>query len=215
MGLIGSRAKEPKFHWSLLLAIAAWVVIVWGFGRFLATPHVETPPTVEINARIVELPESNPAPAVAAQQPPPARRTQVIPKRPHVQKAVADKPHPTPEKTSTAVTPPVETSPLPDSATPPHPHPQGTEEMGARAIDQPMPKIPEELREEAINAVAVARFHINADGAATVELSKPTPNPRINQIILNALKAWRFFPALRHGMPVPSVQDIKVAVDVN
>jgi protein TonB len=70
-------------------------------------------------------------------------------------------------------------------------------------------------REEAINAVAVARFHINADGTATVELSKPMPNPRINQIILNALKAWRFFPALRYGMPVPSVQDIKIAVDVN
>ena len=87
--------------------------------------------------------------------------------------------------------------------------------MGARAVYQPIPKIPEDLRDAAINAVAVARFHINADGTATVELSKPTPDPRINQVILSTLKTWRFFPALRHGVPVPSLQDIKVAVDVD
>lgn len=86
--------------------------------------------------------------------------------------------------------------------------------MGARAIYQPIPKIPDELREEAINAVAVARFHINIDGTATVELITPTSNPHINQLILNTLKTWRFFPAMRDNKPQESVQEIRIHVDI-
>ena len=85
MGLIDSRTKEPEFRWSLLLAIAAWVVIVWGFGHFLTTPEAEIPPPVTVDARIVELPAPDPTPAVAVHQlaPTPMR---VIPNHPRPQK---------------------------------------------------------------------------------------------------------------------------------
>ena len=62
-------------------------------------------------------------------------------------------------------------------------------------------------RDETIHTVVMARFHIKPDGSATVELTQPAPNPRVNQLILNTLKTWRFFPAIQAGKPVASVQD--------
>ena len=86
--------------------------------------------------------------------------------------------------------------------------------MGARALYQPKPKLPESLRDETIHTVVMARFHIKPDGSSTVELIQAAPNPRINQLILNTLKTWRFFPAIEGGKPVASEQDVKVAIDV-
>jgi hypothetical protein len=46
-------------------------------------------------------------------------------------------------------------------------------------------------------------------------LLKATSSPRINQLILNTLRTWKFFPALEQGKPVPSVQDIRIHIDVS
>lgn len=86
--------------------------------------------------------------------------------------------------------------------------------MGARAIVRPLPQIPDELREDAFNAVAVARFQIAADGSATFELLKPTSNPHLNRLLLEKLKEWRFFPAMRDGKPVASTQEIRINLEV-
>ena len=40
---------------------------------------------------------------------------------------------------------------------------------GARAITRPMPQIPDDLREQAFNFAALARFHVAADGSAEVD----------------------------------------------
>ena len=89
-----------------------------------------------------------------------------------------------------------------------------TGNMGAQAIDKPLPKIPDDLREQAFSVVAVARFRIAADGTATVELATPTPNPRLNRLLLDTLKNWKFFPAMKDGKPVASVQEIRVQFEV-
>ena len=86
--------------------------------------------------------------------------------------------------------------------------------QGARAIDQPVPVIPDDLREEALSALAVARFHVAADGTATVELVRPTRNPRLNQLLLDTLSRWRFFPAVKDGRPVASTEDLPISVEV-
>jgi protein TonB len=86
---------------------------------------------------------------------------------------------------------------------------------GARAIDRPMPQIPDELRNGAFNSSARARFNIAADGSVKVELIKPTPNPRLNQILLDSLRKWRFIPAIKNGRPVASIEEIVVKVEVN
>jgi protein TonB len=86
--------------------------------------------------------------------------------------------------------------------------------MGARAIYKPMPEIPEELRDHPMTLVAMARFHVGVDGAATVDLMQPTANPLLNTALLTALKTWRFFPAMANGRPVASTIDIRIPLAV-
>ena len=86
--------------------------------------------------------------------------------------------------------------------------------MSARAIDKPMPDIPDELRHRTLDLVAVARFHVAADGHADAELVEATPDPRLNAALLAALRRWRFFPALADGKPVASVIELRIPIAV-
>jgi len=88
------------------------------------------------------------------------------------------------------------------------------ESTGARAIVRPMPQIPDDLREEAFNVTALARFHVAADGSAEVELVRPTPDPRLNRLLLDSLKKWRFMPAIKNGKPVATTEEIVVKIEV-
>lgn len=85
----------------------------------------------------------------------------------------------------------------------------------ARLISQPLPVLPNDLREDGYQAVAVARFLVHADGTFDIDLVKPTSNPRLNQILLETLRRWRFFPAVESGRPVESQQDVRVHFNVN
>lgn len=78
-----------------------------------------------------------------------------------------------------------------------------------------MPRIPDDLRDEAFDSVALARFHIAVDGSITVELVRPTQNPRINRILLDTLKNWKFSPAIKNGKPVASTEEILIRVNVD
>jgi protein TonB len=85
---------------------------------------------------------------------------------------------------------------------------------GARVIIRPMPQIPDDLREGAFNSSALARFHVAADGSAEVELARPTPDPRLNHILLDSLKKWRFMPAIKNGKPMASTEEIVIKIEV-
>ena len=86
--------------------------------------------------------------------------------------------------------------------------------IGARAIFQPMPEIPEALRQHRLDAVTVVVFHVAPDGSAAVELREATGDPRLNQILLEGFKHWRFFPALDHDRPVASTIELRVPITV-
>jgi len=129
--------------------------------------------------------------------PPPKLETQPV----EVPKNVAA-PTPPKEDIAPAKQEPV---PAPSNATP---------YISARAISQPIPQIPDELRQDALNTSAVARFHVAPDGTTTAELVKPTPNPKLNRLLLNTLKNWRFFPAMKDGKPVESTQEIVIKIEV-
>jgi protein TonB len=90
----------------------------------------------------------------------------------------------------------------------------GTSSVGARAIYAPAPEIPEDLREDVFEAEALARFRVDDDGHATVELVKGTSNPRLNRILLDALQAWRFAPAIDRGIKVSSEFDVRIPIAV-
>ena len=85
----------------------------------------------------------------------------------------------------------------------------------ARLLSQPMPVLPDDLREQGYQVTAVAHFKVHADGSFEVELVKPTQNPRLNQILLETLHRWRFFPAMENGHPVESNQDVRVHFSVS
>ena len=86
--------------------------------------------------------------------------------------------------------------------------------MGARALYQPLPEIPEGLRHQKIDVVAVARFRVAANGSAEVELIEPTRDPDLNRALLDSLRRWRFFPGMEEGKPVTSTIDIRIPISV-
>jgi protein TonB len=92
--------------------------------------------------------------------------------------------------------------------------PPGGGRMGARAIYQPMPEIPEQFRRQSLDVVAIARFRVAANGTAQVELIQNTSNPELDQVLLEALKRWRFFPGMQDGKPVASTVDVRVPISV-
>jgi protein TonB len=222
-------ANETKlFPWALAAALVVWLGCMTVFGKLFSHAEPDDVPPLPVDARIVELPEPQqppPRPQTAPPQPPSAPRHI---SRPAHQAPAKPTPQPSPShetspaspihdspapiaKTSPAAEPP---HPTPAPAAPPTPSPSNTS-SGAKATYRPTPKIPDELRDEAVSARAVVRFHIQADGSTQAELLTPTSNPRLNRLILNTLKTWKFSPALQNGQPVASTQDVNVQVDVN
>jgi len=90
----------------------------------------------------------------------------------------------------------------------------GSDSSGARALYAPAPAIPDDLREEPFSTVAVARFKVSPEGNVDVTLVTPTPNPRLNQILLDTLKQWKFFPAMKDGVAVNSEFELRIPIAV-
>ncbi len=90
----------------------------------------------------------------------------------------------------------------------------GSDSSGARAMYAPTPTIPDDLRESTFSTVAVARFKVSPEGEVDVALVKPTPNPRLNQILLDTLKQWKFFPAMKDGVAINSVFEVRIPIAV-
>jgi periplasmic protein TonB len=195
-----------RLHWTLPLALLICAIVFVWFAYSMTRPAVRTPEPRPVDAQLVEIPP----PAAPA---PPAPPKSTAPPKP----AARPKPAPLVRKELPAEKPAQPVPPPPPAAPPATPQPNApalTESHGAQAIVQPMPVIPDELREEAMSEKATARFHIAADGTATVELIKPTQNPRLNRLLLETLRQWRFSPAMEQGKPVESVETMVIRVQV-
>jgi periplasmic protein TonB len=90
----------------------------------------------------------------------------------------------------------------------------GSDNSGARAMYAPTPTIPDDMREDTFSTVAVARFKVSPEGNVNVTLIQPTPNPRLNQILLETLKQWKFFPAMKDGIAINSEFDVRIPIAV-
>jgi periplasmic protein TonB len=228
-------APRLRFSVALLIAFGLWAVLLTRFVNPLLRPlpSAAAPVQATMEMRLVELaaPPANTR-AVAHSTPPAAITAQVharhdptparLAKPPEIQHptpehviakteqpAPAAKPEASPSATSTAAVAASSSSASPSNA---EAAPAGS---AARVISQPMPSLPDELREDAYQMVAVAHFDIHADGTIEVELSKPTQNPRLNALLIEALRKWRFFPAMQGGHPVESHQDVRVHFNVS
>lgn len=209
-----SESENPwaRLPWTLGLALFAWVVLLWAFGEFLSRPEAVRPEQKPIDAKLIEIP-APPKPSRPKGVPQPSR---ALPKPAAHPKAV------TPLKPAVKPAPARPAPPAkPEPVRPASPEPAasgkglpGGNEMGARAIYNPEPEIPEEYRQDEMDVLVVARFHIALDGTSKVELVTATAIPGLNQSILDTLQTWKFFPALQDGKPVASVQDVRFRFQV-
>jgi protein TonB len=177
---------------SIMAGLAGWgIILLLLSAMLLKKPPLATVP-ITIDAQMINV--------VKTPAPPPAKavkRVISIEAKPSVKAlkslpVLADMPHRQPKPA------------------PAHPAHIISEDNNALATHQPLPSIPDELREEAMNSTALARFHIAADGSATVELLQPSQNPKLNRLLLASLKTWQFQPARKQGSPIESVQNIRV-----
>lgn len=200
---------ERRLRWTVPGACLLGIGMLWLVSIFLGHDTPLPPPTPEkpIDAQLIKLPPpSAVAHAHTAATPPP-------PKDPlPVQRTVPPQNRtPSPPQTSPSA-PVAPATPAPAALAPTNASSNIGNTGGARAIVSPLPKIPDDLRDEAINMTVTARFHIAVDGTVSVELIQPTPNTRLNRLILETLQQWRFFPALSAGQPVASTQEVHLRI---
>ena len=79
----------------------------------------------------------------------------------------------------------------------------------------PKPEIPPQFQENALKTFCVAKFQIDTTGKATAKLVTSSGSEEIDEVILSALKRWRFKPATLDGHAVSSSKKIKIELEVN
>jgi protein TonB len=175
----------------------------------------ETPPPNQ-DVDISPSPAEAPAPVISEiPPPPPPPEPKVAPKPPSKPKPPAQRRSaPPPENTGPSAPSAVPAPAAPDAPPAANDRAPGLGNMGARALYNPLPEVPEALRRRRLELVAVARFRVASDGSATVELVEPTSDPQLNRTLLDMLRTWRFFPAMEQGRPVASSLDIRIPISV-
>jgi protein TonB len=232
---------EParRLLWIIPAAIAIWAILLSVFSMILTRTAVPQEEPAPIQAQLVEIPPAaglqgnggatHPsAPAIPHPKAAPVVKPHPVP---HIRKAaplppVIRSPYGTAKTTSA---PSVEAPAGASTGSASDSEEEGGEDsgsgegsgggigsdtVGARAIYAPTPSIPDDLREEAIQTEAVARFNVSFDGTSEVTLEKPTSSPRLNEVLLDTLKQWKFFPAVKNGVAIPSSFEVRIPISV-
>ena len=228
---------EParRLLWIIPLSIAIWTILLSGFSLILMRTKAPPAELQPIEARLIDIPK-----AVGGLQ---GNGGAIHPTAPAIPKAKPiAKPHPVAHVKKVAPLPPVIRSPYGTEKATEAPGVEekpgaaaggtesgassspdegsgggvgiGTDTVGARAIYAPTPVIPDDLREDVMQTEAVAHFNVSFDGTSEVTLAKPTSSPRLNQVLLDALKQWKFFPAVKDGVAIASSFDVRIPITV-
>ncbi len=231
---------EParRLLWIIPLSIAIWAILLSGFSLILMRTKVMPQEELKtIEARLIDIPKA------AGLQGNGGATHPAAPAIPHPKLAPVVKPHPVARVKKVAPLPPVIRSPNGTEKSTEAPSVGetpgtgkatgtessegsgsgtgegsgggiGTDTVGARAIYSPTPVIPDDLREDVMQTEAVARFNVSFDGVSEVTLEKPTSNPRLNQVLLDTLKQWKFFPAVKNGVAIASSFEVRIPISV-
>lgn len=219
-----------RLTWIVPVSVLLWAGMLVAFATLLERIPSTPPQLPPADVRFVELPPAAApvgAPAAPAHHPAPSRpKPRVLPPRPH--HYVRVRRPPVPARTIAQRAPPApaasgkESSARRASATnqakggkgPGIGSGIGSDSGGARAIYAPKPVIPDDLRNQMIRTVAVAHFEVASDGKVQVGLTKPTDIPELNQILLDTLRQWRFFPAMKNGAAINSQFNVRIPISV-
>jgi protein TonB len=231
---------EPtrRLLWVVPLAIAIWAILLSGFSLILMRTKAPPAEVQPIEARLIDIPKA------AGLQGNGGAIHPAAPAISHPKAAPIVKPHPVAHAKKVAPLPPVIRSPYGTEKSTEAPSVEeapgastgtatesgasggsatgegsggggiGTDTVGAHAIYAPTPVIPDDLREDVMQTEAVARFNVSFDGICEVTLEKPTSSPRLNQVLLETLKQWKFFPAVKNGIAIPSSFEVRIPISV-
>jgi len=218
-------------------AIAIWAILLSAFSLILMRTNAPPAELKPIDARLIDIPKAAGLQGNGGAVHPSA------PAIPHPKPVPAVKPHPVAHPKKVAPMPPVIRSPYGTEKSTEAPSVGekpggtgtatesgasssgsgtgegsgtgiGTDTVGARAIYAPTPVIPDDLREDVMQTEAVAHFNVSFDGTMEVTLAKPTSSPRLNQVLLDTLKQWKFFPAVKNGVAIVSSFDVRIPITV-
>ncbi|MFI5399083.1 MAG: hypothetical protein ACHQ9S_26425 [Candidatus Binatia bacterium] len=222
-----------RLPWLTPAAALLWAMLLLGFTLLLRDSGHPTETITRLDARLIDVPAAAPAglqgepqqesQPVAAPPPPVAAPQPRVEKKPAAIPRVKKKQEGPPPVYDArgARTLPAEAVGAAGEPAPQGPPPDGrgvgglgTDSIGARALYAPPPQIPDDLRENVFETVAVAHLHVGFDGDAKVALTQSTSNPRLNVLLLDTLKQWRFFPAIRNGIAVDSDFDVRIPIAV-
>lgn len=148
--------------------------------------------------------QQNPGNAVV-NPPTPVEKTPVPPAPPP-----PPPPPPPPAKVAQA-TAPAPATPAPEPAKPARAHGPTRD---AEPMGQVKPEIPDELKQGAYKSFVRVKVEIEPDGGATPILRTSSGNAEIDRRVLEALRRWRWKPALRDGEPVKSTLLFKFEFEV-
>src|SRR5262245_38468291 len=90
----------------------------------------------------------------------------------------------------------------------------GPEDGAAHAVYAPPPQIPDDLPEDLLQTEAIALFTVSPGGEVMVTLTKATDNPGLNQVLLDALRRWKFIPTIRNGIAINSTVEVRIPISV-
>jgi TonB family protein len=132
------------------------------------------------------------------------------PKPDPVPEPVKPKPDLPPVKPPEPVPVPEPVKPKPDPLPEPvKPKPKGPSRE-AEPTDQVKPEIPDSLKQQGgYKSFVRVKVVVEADGSAMPILRTSSGNPDIDNRVLEALKQWKWKPALKDGVPVQSTQLFK------
>ncbi|RYG58421.1 TonB family protein, partial [bacterium] len=123
-------------------------------------------------------------------------------------------PTPRPEPTATPKPEPTATprpTPVPEpTATP---RPKGPTQS-ASVVRQVRPSLPDELKKADYKSSVRASVEVAADGSSNPTLRSSSGNSKVDDLVLRALRRWRWKPALRDGEPVASTVNIRFDFEV-
>ncbi len=119
---------------------------------------------------------------------------------------------PTPPVEKPAPTPPVE---KPAPPPPPAPEKKKGPTKDAEPANTVKPEIPDDLKKDNFKSFVRVKVEIEADGSFTPILRTSSGNAEIDRRVLDALKQWKWKPALQNGEPVKSTQLFKFEFEVD
>lgn len=111
-------------------------------------------------------------------------------------------------------TPPV-TAPAHAPQAPPTPPPPAGPTRDAEPASQVLPDIPDDLKQDDFKSSVRVKVDISPDGTFVPTLRSSSGNDQIDAIVLEALKKWKWKPALRDGQSVESIQLFRFDFEVN